>query len=489
MSSHREAPEISKDPSADNTDVYAFVSPDNPDTVTLIANYLPFELPYGGPNFNEFADDVLYEIKISNRDGARADIIYQFRFSTSIRNPNTFLYNTGPIASPTDHSWNRPQTYTLTRLVRRDGRYAQDGRVLGRGLTCPPVNVGVHSTPNYPALAAQSYHSLSGNRRVFAGQRADGFHVDLGSIFDLGDLRPFQGAYNNGIPPILANMPGVNGLRGLNVHTIALQLPITDLTVDGKKPTDVASRKSVIGVWASASRSSARILDKDSGKYRNFGHYSQISRLGNPLVNEVINPMAQKDRWNAQEPHDDKQFARYVLHPELANLIANTLYPAAFPNLAAYVNAGKPRSDLAAILLTGIPAGVVPGFQNYTGATQADMLRLNLAVPPTRPGSENPIGLIAGLVGSGAADPAGFPNGRRPIDDVTAIELKAVAGATIPLVDPSYTPDGAAGALNDGTISNNTPYGKPFLPSFPYLSNPNNGFTTKPGSPGGELPE
>ena len=156
------------------------------------------------------------------------------------------------------------------------------------------------------------------------------------------------------------------------------------------------------------------------------------------------------------------------------------LYPAAFPNLAAYVKAAKPRKDLAAILLTGIPAGVVPGFQNYTGPVQADMLRLNVAVPPTPEATQNPIGLVAG-------DPAGFPNGRRPGDDVTAIELKAVAGATISLVDKTYTPDAAARAVNDGTSSDNTPYGEPFLPAFPYLSNPNSGFTSKPGTPGGDL--
>jgi hypothetical protein len=205
----------------------------------------------------------------------------------------------------------------------------------------------------------------------------------------------------------------------------------------------------------------------------------QVSRLGNPLVNEVINPMAEKDRWNALEPRQDSLFAKYVLHPELADLIANVLYTGAFPNLAAYVAAGKPRADLAAILLTGIPAGVVPGFQNFTGPVQADMLRLNVAVPPTT-SNPNPIGLVAG-------DPAGFPNGRRINDDVTAIELKAVAGATIPLVDPAFTPDGAAGLLNDGTSNDNTPYGDPLLPSFPYLSNPNSGFTTLPGTPGGGL--
>jgi Domain of unknown function (DUF4331) len=480
MSSHREAPEISKDPTADNTDVYAFVSPDKPGTVTLIANYLPFELPYGGPNFNEFADDVVYEIKISNRGTAQADIVYQFRFATTIRNKNTFLYNTGPISSPTDPAWNRPQSFSLTRIAYRPGHHGPASVQMARGLSCPPVNVGVHSTPNYPGIAAQAYHSLGGNRKVFAGQRADGFHVDLGSIFDLGDLRPFQGAYNGGIPPVLAGMPGVNGLKGLNVHTIALQLPISDLTVDGHTPHDVMSAKSVIGVWATASRSTARIRPGSGQPYRNLGELCQVSRLGNPLVNEVINPMAVKDKWNSQDPSGDKEFAKYVLQPELANLIANTLYPKAFPNLAAYVKAKKPRNDLAAILLTGIPAGVVPGFQNYTGAVQADMLRLNVAVPPTTPGKENPVGLVAG-------DAAGFPNGRRPIDDVTAIALKAVAGATIPLVDKSYTADAAAGQVNDGTTPDNTPYGAPFLPSFPYLSNPNSGYTSQPGVPGGAL--
>src|SRR4051812_19257186 len=477
MSSHREAPEISKDPSADNTDVYAFVSPDAPNTVTIIANFVPFELPYGGPNFNEFADDVLYEIKISNAGDARSDISYRFRFTTTVRNPETFLYNVGPIASPTDHTWNRPQTYTLSRVTRDRHHRRHTERVLGTGLTCPPVNVGVRSTPNYPALAAQSYHDLGQGRKVFAGQRADAFHVDLGSIFDLGDLRPFQGAFNNGIPPILGNMPGVNGLRGLNVHTIALQVPISDLTRHHNRPTDVMAAESVIGVWATASRTTGRFVDKRTGRHRGLGHFMQVSRLGNPLINEVINPMGEKDRWNMTEPHEDAQFAKYVLHPELANLIANVLYPAAFPNLAAYVAGGKPRADLAAILLTGIPGGVVPGFQNYTGPVQADLLRLNVAVPPTAPGSENPIGLVAG-------DPAGFPNGRRIIDDVTAIELKAVAGATIPLVDPSFTPDAAAGLLNDGTTNDNAPYGEPLLPTFPYLSNPNSGYTTTPGHPG-----
>jgi hypothetical protein len=200
MSSHREAPEISKDPVADNTDVYAFVSPDRPGTVTLVANFIPAQQPFGGPNFFEFGDDVLYEIHISNSGTARADISYQFRFNTKIINPNTFLYNTGPIGSITDTSnWNRPQYYSVTRVERgqdhgwdsaddRDGR----GRLLAQGLTVPPVNVGVRSTPNYASTFTQAaVHNLGHGRRVFAGQRADSFHVDLGSIFDLGVLRPF----------------------------------------------------------------------------------------------------------------------------------------------------------------------------------------------------------------------------------------------------------------------------------------------------------
>jgi hypothetical protein len=475
MSSHREAPEISKDPTADNTDVYAFVSADAPDTVTLIANYNPFELAYGGPNFNEFADDVVYDIKISNAGDARADIIYRFEFSTTIRNPNTFLYNTGPITTPTDPRWNRPQTFRLTRLTR-GRRFQYSAEILAEGLTCPPVNVGPRSTPNYPQLAAMAYHDLGNHRKVFAGQRADAFHVDLGSVFDLGNLRPFNNAYD--IPPILANMPGVNGLRALNVHTVALQVPISDLTRSGRKPMAVTSPDAAIGVWATAARTSTRVFDHWNRQTRNLGRWVQVSRLGNPLVNEVINPMAEKDLWNSLHPHEDARFAKYVLHPELADLIANVLYTGAFPNLKAYVASGKPRADLAAILLTGIPSGVVPGFQNFTGKVQADMLRLNVAVPPTPPGKENPIGLVAG-------DPAGFPNGRRLIDDVTAIELKAVAGATIPLVDSSYTPDAAAGALNDGTSNDNAPYGGPFLDTFPYLSNPNSGYTTVPGQPGG----
>ncbi|MCW2539313.1 MAG: hypothetical protein JWN95_1038 [Frankiales bacterium] len=470
MSSHREAPEISKDPVADNTDVYAFVSPEAADTVTLIANFIPLQQPNGGPNFYEFGDDVLYEIHVSNGGMGRADISYQFRFETKIRNARTFLYNTGPIASISDPNWNRPQYYSVTR-VHHGADQGWDwhnapghGKVLGQHLAVPPVNVGVRSTPNYAATFTNAaVHSLGHKRKVFAGQRAEGFHVDLGSIFDLGTLRPFEMAHL--IPSAAA--VGVNGTQGLNVHSIALQVPISDLTRKGNTPHDVLDPGSVIGVWATASRRKSRVFNAKDGKSTSYGPYTQISRLGNPLFNEVIVPMAEKDRWNTLTPHNDGSFAKYVLKPELAGLLP-VLYPnGVFKNLAAYT---KPRADLQAILLTGIPKGVVTGFQNNTGPVLADMLRLNVAVPPAK--KPNVLGVVGG-------DLAGFPNGRRVIDDVVTIELRAIAGLTIPLVDPSFTPDGAAAAVTDGTTNTNSAY----LNGFPYLGTPAGGYQTQPAVP------
>jgi hypothetical protein len=454
MSSHREAPEMAKDPVADSTDVYAFVSPDRPGTVTLIANYIPFQAPDGGPNFNEFGDDVVYDIHISNRGKAEPDITYRFHFHTVVRNPTTFLYNTGPITSISDTTWNRPQFYSLTRI--KNGK----AKVLASKLACPPVNIGPRSTPDYPDLAAQAVHRL-GKRRVFAGQRADAFHVDLGSIFDLGTLRPFQNLH---LIPMAAD-DGRNSLQGFNVHSIVLQVPITEISRHGGVPSDPAKAGSVIGVWTSAQRRKSRIFDQAAGKYVGHGPWEQVSRLGNPLFNEVIVPMAHKDAWNADRPVQDHDYAKYVNHPELAKLLP-VLYPGVFPHLGAY---HKPRADLNAILLTGLPTGVVPGFQNYTGAIESDMLRLNLAIPPAS--SPDSMGLLGG-------DTAGFPNGRRIGDDVVAIELRAIAGVTIPLVDPSYAPDGAAGLLTDGTSDTNGGT----TGAFPYLGDPLGGFQTQPGT-------
>ena len=461
MSSHREAPGISKDPVADSTDVYAFVSPDRPDMVTLIANYVPLQGPAGGPNFYEFGDDVLYSLNIDNNGDGHADVTYQFRFTTKVADEDTFLYNTGPIERLSSRNWNRRQFYTVTR--EDHGRK----RELGKNLACPPCNIGPLSTPDYPALAAAAVHDLGGGRHVFAGQRAEGFYVDLGSIFDLGDLRPFASAHEHyGLPHYPTNGPGVNATKNLNVHSIALQVPITDLTMDSKHHTSASDECAVIGVWTTASRQRARIYDVDHAEYVNSGPFTQVSRLGNPLFNEVIVPMGKKDYWNTQPPADDKQFAAYVAHPELAELLPS-LYPGVFPELAKLNKSHKARADLEAILLTGIPAGLIPGFQNYTGATQADMLRLNTAIKPSSSPS------ILGLLGG---DLAGFPNGRRVFDDVVTVELRAVAGVTYPLVDKSYTPDAAASAVTDGLTP--ADLNVPYLTHFPYLGVPHSGFTT-----------
>ena len=442
MSSHREAPEISKDPVADSTDVYAFVSPDKPGTVTLIANYIPLEAPAGGPNFFEFGDDVLYTINIDNDGDGNADIIYRFRFTTTMTNPDTFLYNTGPISSLTDPNWNRRQTYSVTRVDRGHGE-----RLLASAVRCPPCNIGPRSTPTYTSLAAAAVTTLSSGETVFAGQRAEGFYVDLGSIFDLADLRPFQNLHL--IPSPAAN--GVDPLKDVNVHSIAIQVPIDRLTRHGSVPTRVADPEAVIGVWTAAYRQKVSLGGDD------VGPWVQVSRLGNPLFNEVIVPMGRKDEWNASPPSGDGHFAAYVTKPELAGLLP-VLYPGVFPHLAAYA---KPRADLEAILLTGIPSGVITGFQNFGGGALADELRLNVAVPPAS--SPNIFGILGG-------DLAGFPNGRRVQDDVVAIELRAVAGATIPLVDPTFAPDAASGLVTDGTAPHT------YQGSFPYLATPFDGY-------------
>jgi Domain of unknown function (DUF4331) len=447
MSSHREAPEISKDPVADSTDVYAFVSPDKPDTVTLIANYIPLQLPSGGPNFYEFGDDVLYEIHIDNDGDGRADISYQFRFRTTLRDPDTFLYNTGQITSLTSPNWNRVQTYDVS--VVSGGSFA----TLGSGLPCPPCNIGPRSTPNYAALAAAAVNSLGGGITVFAGQRAEEFYVDLGSIFDLGDLRPFQEAHVISTPAA----PGVNATNDLNVHSIAIQVPISTVTRPGKP---------VIGVWTSASRQRVTLWDADRGENVNAGPFRQVSRLGNPLFNEVIVPLGKKDLWNSLPPSDDKQFAGYVTQPELAGLLP-VLYPGAFKNLAAAVAAKTPRADLEAILLTGIPAGIVSKtFTTFTGPVLADMLRLNTSIPPAKTPN------ILGVLGN---DLAGFPNGRRVIDDVVTIEIRAIAGVTLPLVDKSFTPDKVATEVTDFT-TDPPAIDSPPLSTFPYLGTPYDGY-------------
>ena len=253
MSSHREAPEIAKDPVADSTDLYAFVSPDDPDTVTLIANYIPLQSPDGGPNFFEFGDDVLYQIHVDNNGDGSPDVTYQFQFRSVNTIPSTFLYNDGPIESLTSKSWNRRQTYDVTRLS--NGK----SEVLARDVPCPPCNIGPLSTPNYASLAKSAVHSMPGGRRVFAGQRAEAFYVDLGSIFDLGGLRPIANLHATFGLPGLSAMPGVNSTAAMNVHSIAIQVPITDIAANGVAPTNSALASASVGIWTTASRQKARV--------------------------------------------------------------------------------------------------------------------------------------------------------------------------------------------------------------------------------------
>ncbi len=486
MSSHKEAPAISKDPVADSTDVYAFVSPENNGTVTILANYVPLQDPDGGPNFAEFGaktatpggaapvgDDVLYEIHIDNDGSGTPAITYQFQFTSTILDPNTFLYNTGPItyAPATGYSktWNRPQTYTVTKIQGGVSTVLSPPRGVNV-LSCPPCNVGIRSTPNYKSLSDPAIYRLSSGEIVFAGQRAEGFFVDLGSIFDLGDLRPISS--NHLIPG--TNMAGINALAGKNVHSIAIQVPISSLTKTQTTPNGPGDPNAVIGVYTTASRQTMRMFNPATGDTTATGPYNQVSRLGSPLVNEVIVPMSKKDYFNSQPPVKDSQFAAAVQFPELQKLLP-ALYPKAFPNLAAYKSA---RADLVAIFATGIPGSVIGpafGYGTYQGGKViAEMLRLNMGIVPT--GTNGAGTSTLGLLGG---DLAGFPNGRRVTDDIVTIELKAVAGATIPLVDKSYTPDAAVGIVDQGVASSS----RAFQATFPYLADPHGGFSNPPATP------
>jgi hypothetical protein len=426
-SSHREAPLISQDPLADNTDVYAFVSPASPDKVTLISNFIPLQLPSSGPNFWKFDDNVLYEIMVDNDGDAVEDITFQFRFRTETRNANTFLYNTGVITSIDDSDWNVRQFYSVTRVdgPRRSGRSV----VLAENVPSPPVNVGIRSLPDYAAVAAQAVRPLPNGMQVFAGQRDDGFYVNLG-VFDL-----------LGVPP--ADNVTPDSIAGLNVHSIAIEVPIAMLTANGSRPGSPSDANAVIGVWSTASRPSVTVRNGSQEQHNN--HYVQVSRLGQPLVNEVVIPRRLKDAFNAIPPTSDAVALPVVLDPEVPKLL-----------LALFgVNSPPaPRQDLVTIFLTGIP-----NINQPPGVTPSEMLRLNVAIRPTA--SPHRLGVLAG-------DLAGFPNGRRVGDDVTDVAIRAMAGAT-PLTPAFNT--GINAQLGDGVMGNDVPY----LSAFPYLGLPHSG--------------
>jgi hypothetical protein len=464
-SSHREAPLISGDPGADNTDLYAFVSPDDPNSLTIVANYSPFQEPAGGPNFAPFDDSVRYEIHIDNNGDGRSDVNYDFRFKTRPVTNNfagipTFLYNDGPITSLTDANWLVPQTYNVDL----------NGTRIATNVMTPPANVGPRSTPDYAALAATAVKTLDDGTKLFAGQRDDPFFVDLGSIFDLAGLRPLNTLHAISLPVA----PGIDGVGGFNVDTIAIKIPLQMLTKDHALPTGPNDPDAVLGVWAAASRQKVRVLNSN-GTSQWSGKWQQISRIGNPLVNEVIIPRDKKDYWNTHQPYQDSQFAKFYLAPEVT-AVANALYDA----LDTPATSG--RADLVAILLTGInipkSATVPTGLQfTYTGPTQADLLRVNTGIKPNAAGA-----CVFGVDGGGTpsrlgavdGDLCGYPNGRRLLDDVTDIELRALVegyGPTLHAVlgVPNRTPNNV---LGDGVDANDMP----FLSSFPYVATPHQGY-------------
>jgi uncharacterized protein DUF4331 len=391
-SSHREAPLISEDPSADNTDVYAFRSPDKPDTLTIISNFVPGEDPAAGPNYYTFSPSARYDIYVDRNGDGRADVSYYFRFE---RKPGPFFLG------------DTTQPYTVTRVA--DGT----SQVVAQGTT-PPDNIGPRTTPDYHALAAKAVTPLEGGGQVFAGQRDDPFFADVGDIFDLLAIR--KGTGDSG--------GGKDFLAGYAVHTIALQIPISQL--------DTPSH--TIGIWSAADRRQTTVAGRGS-----HGPWVQVSRLGNPLINEVVIPTTLKDEWNRLAPSQDKRFVQYYRTPILAAVI-NKLYKLGAPETN--------RDDLVQVLLTGIPK------VTFTGDTPADELRINLSVPVTPADQVSRLGVLGG-------DNQGWPNGRRLGDDVVDIAEQAVGGYLL----------GKKLPLGDGVDAGDT---KP-MSSFPYVADPKSG--------------
>jgi len=412
-SSHREAPLISEDPSADNTDTYAFRSPDAPDTVTIISNYIPGEDPAAGPNWYTFSPSARYVIYADKNGDGKPDITWRFRFKN--RAPVAFLQNT-------------QQEYTVTRL---DGK---SSRVVGSGLLTPPDNIGPRTTPGYHALAMAGIHDLNDGSKVFAGQRDDGFFGDIGAAFDLVAIRSGTGASGG----------GKDFFAGYAVHTVSLQVPLSQLDNGGNH---------VVGVWSASERPVSKVtLAKSRGRkvLQTSTGWKQVSRLGEPLINELLIPTELKDKWNASTPDKDKQFEQYYSSPVLAKLL-NQLYPQFGPFTETN------RTDLVSVLLTGLKEQNL----NYTGTTLADEIRLNLTIPPTAPvGHGNRLGVLGG-------DLAGYPNGRRLEDDVIDISERAVGGVLI----------GHSLPLGDGVDGNDVPY----LATFPYQADPFSGFENTKG--------
>jgi hypothetical protein len=474
-SSHAEAPMISEDPQADATDLYAFRSPESPDKVVILANYIPAEEPSGGPNYYLFSDNVRYEVKVDRNNDGAADLIFTWRFNTKIQTPGTFLNFLGPVTSLTtdgsaidtgknvNPSLNRYQTYNL--LLTRVSGNVRHTQILAQNVISPPCNVGPTTTPNYQALSDKAIHTIPGtNIRVWAGQRDDPFYLDLGGIFDLLQVRPFRNfsaLQPQGTP---AQPKGGDSLAGFNVHTLALEVPITLLTGTDTIPAADDPRR-LLGFYTTASRPRVTILRPGQAPQVS-DDMVQVSRLGAPLVNELFIPIADpngytKDFWNATDPTQDAAlFKSFFQFPE-ATLRLAQIYPvlrAVVPN----IKADQSGFDGARTDLLG---GVTP-LLNFA----PDLLRMDVSIAPVAVG--NRLGVIGGDFG-------GFPNGRRLTDDVVDVYMRAAAGVLVggEISLPDINFKGTRGQLldaikfGDGVDVNEVP----FLNRFPFAATPHDG--------------
>jgi hypothetical protein len=456
-SSHREAPFITKHPKADATDFYMFRSYEagREQFVTLIANYQPLQEPYGGPNYFMMDPDALYEIHIDNDGDAREDLTFQFRFTNTNKN-STFtvggqkvsiplIINGGPINDVNPAGLNVRETYSVT-LVRGDRRSGQRAAVTHAGgavFDKPVDNIGAKAIPNYAAYAAKHVYTVnipgcSVPGRVFVGQRKDPFVVNLGETFDLINIKAPAVEF-------LANAEknARDDLSDANVTSLELEIAASCLTSGGDP---------VIGAWTTASLRQGRLLSPLGGS-REGGAWTQVSRLGMPLVNEVVIGLKDKDKFNHSKPSGDAQFATYVTNPALPALVE-----VLFGSAGAKAPTNFPRNDLVTAFLTG-----VPGLNQPRNVKASEMLRLNTSIPAVPMGAQKRLGVIDG-------DNAGFPNGRRPGDDVVDIELRVAMGKLCTLnlgCGPSDAPAGAIRFTDGAYIDDSF-----FTSGFPYLKTP-----------------
>jgi hypothetical protein len=436
-SSHREAPNILKDPTADNTDVYAFTAPDAPGSLTIVSNWIPLADPAGGPNFYPLDENARYYVKIDNSGDGREDVAYRWDFTTRFRNPDSFLYAAPTVDSINDPDLNLVQTYDLYKEeYNSSGRVVKTRRILDNAPVVPD-NVGPKTIPNFSAVEAGGITSVRGGGKSFVGPADDAFFVDLGSIFDGINIdkpgRPMIGLGNQG--------GGKDDVAGYNTKSFVLQVPEREVTRDGKQVSGMNAKNAVVGVWSTTERRSYSVR----GKGHRRDKWVQVSRLGNPLINEVIVPTGRKDKFNRTSPANDaKNFGKFALNPEPARIL-NALFGLGIQETN--------RTDIVQALLTGVP-GLTQIGKNPAAA---DTLKINMGVAPAA--NPNRFGVLAG-------DVAGFPNGRRLADDAVDIELRVIAGAL--LSPPKNIP------LGDGVDQNDAP----FRAQFPYVAPAWDGFNS-----------